>query len=194
MVSKQQMQPPYNWRSRIFRCITEKYSTHMKLSDRKHVKIKGQGVVGVSTDGGNKKHIRNVYYSSKISQNLSSVEQMMKNGYKLNFYNDRCDIIDKNSNMKVYFLDNKSDAFNTFLHFKAFVEKQSGCSIKTLRTNRGGEFIYKPFLKYCKENRIKWQLTMRYTLQQNEVSERKNQTIKEMAHSMLKGKGLPNKF
>jgi len=32
----------------------------------------------------------------------------------------------------VYFLDSKSNAFNTFLHFKALVEKQSGCLIKTI--------------------------------------------------------------
>ena len=94
----------------------------------------------------------------------------------------------------IYFLDKKSEAFTKFLHFKALVENQSGCKLKTLRTDRGGEFIYKPFLNYCKEQGINRQLTIRHTPQQNGVAERKNRTIVEMARSMLKGKELPNSF
>jgi hypothetical protein len=56
------------------------------------------------------------------------------------------------------------------------------------------EFIYKPFLDYYKVNDIQRQLTVRHTPQQNGVAERKNRTIEEIARSMLKGKGLPNKF
>ena len=47
--------------------------------------------------------------------------------------------------MWIYFLDQKSEAFTFFLQFKALVERQSGYQMKTLRTDRGGEFIYKPF-------------------------------------------------
>ena len=75
-----------------------------------------------------------------------------------------------------------------------FIQLQSACQIKTLRIDRGGEFIYKPFLDYCKENGIQRQLTARHTPQQNGVVERKNRVIEEMAKSMLKGKRLPNKF
>ena len=46
--------------------------------------------------------------------------------------------------------------------------------MKTLRTNRGGEFIYKPFMQYCKENGIQRQLIVQRTPQQNGVAERKN--------------------
>lgn len=81
-----------------------------------------------------------------------------------------------------------------FLQFKALLERQSGKEIKILRTDRGGEFIYTPFLDYCKEKGIERHLTVRHTPQQNGVAERKNRTIVEMARSMLKGKGLPNKF
>jgi hypothetical protein len=45
-----------------------------------------------------------------------------------------------------------------------------------------------------KKNDIQRQLIVRHTPQQNGVAERKNRTIEEMARSMLKGKGLPNKF
>ncbi|KAG6468657.1 hypothetical protein ZIOFF_073346 [Zingiber officinale] len=61
----------------------------------------------------------------------------------------------------VYFLEKKSEAFTTFLSFKANAEKQSGYQIKTLRTDREGEFIYKPFLDYCKQQGIQRQLTVK---------------------------------
>lgn len=96
--------------------------------------------------------------------------------------------------MWIYFLSEKSEAFSFFLQFKALVERQSGCLIKTLRTDRGGEFIYNAFMTHCRENGIQRQLTVKYTPQQNGVAERKNRTIVEMARSMLEQKGLPKKF
>ncbi|KAH9726202.1 hypothetical protein KPL70_008169 [Citrus sinensis] len=94
--------------------------------------------------------------------------------------------------MWIYFLSEKSEAFSTFLQFKALAERQSGCKMKTLRTDRGGEFIYTPFMNYCRDNGIQRQLTVSRSPQQNRVAERKNRTIVEMARSMLKGKGIPN--
>lgn len=79
--------------------------------------------------------------------------------------------------MWLYILEKKSEAFPVFLKFQALVERQSGRLIKTLRTDRGGEYIYTPFLEYCKEKGIKRQLTVRKTPQQNGVAERKNRTI-----------------
>ncbi|KAL9413504.1 hypothetical protein AB3S75_042066 [Citrus x aurantiifolia] len=94
--------------------------------------------------------------------------------------------------MWIYFLNEKSEAFSNFLRFKALAERQSGCKMKTLRTDRGGEFIYTPFMNYCRDNGIKKQLTISQSPQQNGVVERKNRTIVEVARSMLKGKGIPN--
>lgn len=92
----------------------------------------------------------------------------------------------------IYFLNQKSDAFSIFLEYKALVEKESGFQIKSLRTDRGGEFIYHPFMEFCRKEGIKRQLTVSRSPQQNGVAERKNRTIVEMARSMLKGKNLPN--
>lgn len=75
--------------------------------------------------------------------------------------------------MWVYFLSEKSEAFSAFLKFKAIVEKHSGHQIKTLRKDRGGEFIYTPFMEYCRDNGIQRQLTIRRCPQQNDVAERK---------------------
>jgi len=74
------------------------------------------------------------------------------------------------------------------------MENQSGLCIKVLRTHRGGEYISKEFLCFCRENGIHKQFTARYTLQQNGVVERKNRTIMDMARSMLKSKSLPNDY
>ena len=40
-----------------------------------------------------------------------------------------------------YFLKQKSDAFLVFQQFKALVEKEFGSSIRTLRTDNGGNFV-----------------------------------------------------
>ncbi|CAA7045430.1 unnamed protein product [Microthlaspi erraticum] len=63
-----------------------------------------------------------------------------------------------------------------------------------MRSDRGGEFMSKEFLKYCEDNDIRRQLTMPRTPQQNGVAERKNRTILEMARSMLKSKNLPKEL
>lgn len=83
--------------------------------------------------------------------------------------------------MWIYFIDQKSDASNVFIQFNALVERQSGYMIKTLRTDREGEFIYKLFMEHCRNECIKRQLTVSRTPQHNCVAERKNRTIVEMA-------------
>ena len=93
--------------------------------------------------------------------------------------------------MWVYFIQQKSDAFSCFKEFKALVEKQSGHSLKILRTDRGGEFNGHIFINFCNDHGIKKELTVRHTPQQNGVAERKNRTIVEMARSMLQHKNLP---
>ena len=50
----------------------------------------------------------------------------------------------------VYFLKEKSEAFAAFEKFKALVEKQKGCSIKTIRRDWEGEYTSREFEKYCK--------------------------------------------
>ena len=94
----------------------------------------------------------------------------------------------------VYFLKYKSESFDCFKKFKALVEKQSGRSIKVLRTDRGGEFLSKEFNDFCDEHGILRQLTAPYTPEQNGVAERKNRTVVEMARCMLKQKGMPDSF
>ncbi|KAL0418689.1 UNVERIFIED_CONTAM: Retrovirus-related Pol polyprotein from transposon TNT 1-94 [Sesamum radiatum] len=75
----------------------------------------------------------------------------------------------------VYFMREKSEVFKVFKKFKNLVEKQSGRSIKVLRSDRGKEYNNSEFNKFCEEEGIEHQTTVSYNPQQNGVSERKEQ-------------------
>jgi len=93
-----------------------------------------------------------------------------------------------------YFLVEKSEAFATFESYKARVEKEIGAFIKSLRTDRGGEFTSQEFTNFCDKHGIQRQLTAAYTPQQNGVAEWKNRTIMNMVRNMLSEKQIPKKF
>ncbi|KAJ7958815.1 Retrovirus-related Pol polyprotein from transposon TNT 1-94 [Quillaja saponaria] len=94
----------------------------------------------------------------------------------------------------VYFLKKKSEAFEVFKKFKALVEKESGHVIKSLLSNRGGEFTSNEFNIFCETQGIRRPLTVPRTPQQNGVAERKNRTILNMARCLLKSKNMPKEF
>ena len=92
----------------------------------------------------------------------------------------------------MYFLQQKSDACDAFKRFKALVENQSERSIKTVRTDRGTEYVVCD--GFLQKHSINHQLTARYTPQQNGVVERKNRTVMDMVRCMLHLKKLPKGF
>nr|GEW75748.1 retrovirus-related Pol polyprotein from transposon TNT 1-94 [Tanacetum cinerariifolium] len=94
----------------------------------------------------------------------------------------------------VYFLKEKSQAFEAFKTFKAMVEKEKGLKIKPMRSDRGGEFLSKEFKFFCEDNGIRRFLMAPYSPQQKGVVERKNRTILYMVRSMLKTKKMPKEF
>ncbi|MCH81290.1 copia-type polyprotein, partial [Trifolium medium] len=94
----------------------------------------------------------------------------------------------------VYVLKDKAGAFEIFKVFKALVEKESGCPIICLRSDRGGEYTSNAFNEFCRVEGIKRQLTAAYTPQQNGVSERKNRTLLNIVRSMISAKGVPKQF
>lgn len=91
----------------------------------------------------------------------------------------------------VYFIKLKSEAFGYFQVFKALVEKSTGCKIKALCNDCGGEFFSNEFKAFCSELGIKRELTVSYIPQHNRVVKRKNRTTVEMARILLTTKGLP---
>ena len=85
----------------------------------------------------------------------------------------------------VYFIKAKSEVFQCFKKFKQHVEKQSGRSVKALRSDNGREYVNGEFNEFLVKNGIARQLTVPYSPQQNGVAERANRTLVEMARSML---------
>ena len=94
----------------------------------------------------------------------------------------------------VYFIKQKSQAYEVFLKFKHLVEKQCGCTLKALRTDRGGELTPRDFMKFCEDEGMRRELTTPYTSEQNGVAEKRNRIVVEMARSMLKKKYAPNQL
>jgi hypothetical protein len=94
----------------------------------------------------------------------------------------------------VFLLKRKSEVFETFLDYKAKVEKESGCCIKVIRTDNGGEFCNQKMDDYLRKAGIKHELTTAYTPQQNGGAERLNRTLVEKVRCLLRESGLPECF
>ncbi|GJX32914.1 retrotransposon protein, putative, ty1-copia subclass [Tanacetum coccineum] len=74
------------------------------------------------------------------------------------------------------------------------VENQLGKTIKSLRSDRGGEYMSQEFLDHLKEHGIIAHRTPPYTPQNNGVSERRNRTLLDMVRSMMSQTTLPKSF
>ncbi|GKA99606.1 retrotransposon protein, putative, ty1-copia subclass [Tanacetum coccineum] len=85
----------------------------------------------------------------------------------------------------VYLLKHKHEVFETFKVFQKEVENQLGKTIKSLHSDRGGEYMSQEFLDYLKEHEIIAHRTPPYTPQHNGVSERRNRTLLDMVRSMM---------
>ena len=91
----------------------------------------------------------------------------------------------------VIFLKSKSDAFKAFVDWLAYVEKETGHKLCTIRTDNGGEYLSQLWNKYLKECGIRHELTSPYTPEQNGVSECQNRTIFDHVRTILINSGLP---
>lgn len=89
-------------------------------------------------------------------------------------------------------LKDKGEAFDKFKKFREIVERETGTRIKTLRTDRGGEFCSREFQAFCETYGITRHLTAPYSPQQNGVVERRNRTLLGMTRSILKHMSVPN--
>ena len=88
----------------------------------------------------------------------------------------------------VYFFKEKLEVTGIFKKFETLVEKKSGKHTNIIGSGRRKEYNLHEFDKFCEDESIKQQLTIKYSLQQNGMSQRKNKTIMEIARSMLKKK------
>ena len=74
------------------------------------------------------------------------------------------------------------------------VEKQLGKPIKTLRSDRGGEYLDQEFQEFLIEEGVVSQLIAPDTPQWNGVAEMRNQTLLDMMRSILSYSSLPTSF
>nr|GEX24373.1 hypothetical protein [Tanacetum cinerariifolium] len=85
----------------------------------------------------------------------------------------------------VYLLKHKHEVFETFKVFQKEVKNQLGKTIKSLRFDRGGEYMSQEFLDHLKDHGIIAHRTPPYTPQHNGVSKRKNRTLLDMGCEAL---------
>ena len=82
-------------------------------------------------------------------------------------------LIDDHSRyMWTILIQEKSETFDKFKHFKVVTEQETREVLKTFRTDRVGEFMSQKFQDYCNKNGIQRHLTAPYSPQQNGVVER----------------------
>ena len=91
-------------------------------------------------------------------------------------------------------MGHKSEAFEKFKEFKAEVESHRGRSIKSLRSDHGGEYLLGEFRQFLEDHGITSQLAAPGQPQQNGVAERQNRTLLEMVKSMMSYASLPVSF
>ncbi|GJV21188.1 retrotransposon protein, putative, ty1-copia subclass [Tanacetum coccineum] len=82
----------------------------------------------------------------------------------------------------VYLLKHKHEVFETFKLFQKEVENHIEKTIKSLRSDHGGEYMSQEFLDHLKEHSIITHRTPPYTPQHNCMSERRNRTLLDMVH------------
>ena len=94
------------------------------------------------------------------------------------------------------FIDHKSRySWRYFLRYKshvkaAFLERESGKKLKTLHSDRGGEYMDGQLAAELKSRGISHTLSSPDTQQQNGVAERWNRTIIEAVRTSLHAAGL----
>nr|GEU77911.1 zinc finger, CCHC-type [Tanacetum cinerariifolium] len=103
----------------------------------------------------------------------------------------KCTTYDASRFCYVFLLHAKDESLDKFRIYKTEVELKQNDLIKTLRTDRGGEY-YDPVFFQSLE--IIYETTAPYTPQQNGVAERKSKALKKMVNSMLSYLGLSEGF
>jgi transposase InsO family protein len=91
-------------------------------------------------------------------------------------------------------LRSNDEAISFFKKIKALAESDQEVKLRAFRIDRGGEFNSFEFTTFCEEAGIRRNTTAPYSPQQNGVVERRNQTVVEMAHSLMKSMGVSATF
>ncbi|KAL0308170.1 UNVERIFIED_CONTAM: Retrovirus-related Pol polyprotein from transposon TNT 1-94 [Sesamum calycinum] len=96
----------------------------LKLGDDKGVRAEAVGIINLVVSDRVRLELKDCYFVPSMIKNIISIP----------------------------LLDNKSEAFVRFKEFRLEVENQTGHKIKTLQSDRGGEYLSGEFIDYLKEN------------------------------------------
>nr|XP_033511896.1 uncharacterized protein LOC117272989 [Nicotiana tomentosiformis] len=77
----------------LFKEFTSMGNKKVRIGNGDYILAKGKGTIAIATNSGTKQ-ISNVLYVPDIEQNLLSVEQLMKKGFKVSFEDKHCFIYD----------------------------------------------------------------------------------------------------
>ena len=99
---------------------------------------------------------------------------------------------DYSRHTRIHLLVHKSDAYQAYLTYEAWLNTQHKANIKVLRSDRGGEYLSGEFSKHLQEKGTIRHLTVHDTPQQNGIAERLNRTLLEHTRAMLHAAKLPN--
>jgi transposase InsO family protein len=94
----------------------------------------------------------------------------------------------------IYHLHQKSDAFSTFVKFKALVENQFSHPIKQFQFDGGGEYTSLQFQSFLTQHGIDFRKSCPYTSPQNGLAERKLRHILETGLTLLAHANLSKKY
>jgi len=93
-----------------------------------------------------------------------------------------------------YSLPQKIMLIFVFKKFAKVIQNEKGCRISTIKSDHGGEFQNERFDKFCEKHGIKHNFSALRTPQQNEVVERKNRSLEELARTLMNATDLPKYF
>jgi transposase InsO family protein len=95
---------------------------------------------------------------------------------------------------KVYFMKNKSEAFDKFKEFELYTTNEYDNSLGTLRSDNGGEYLSQEFESYLQSKEINHELSAPYSPAQNGIAEILNRTLTESARAMMSQAGLSEHY
>ncbi|KAE8218105.1 hypothetical protein CF319_g7952 [Tilletia indica] len=90
----------------------------------------------------------------------------------------------------IFMMKSKAEAFEIIRTHCAFMERQRGNKVRTIRSDNGGEFTSNEAKAWARANGIEWQYTTPYTSIQNGIAERMNRTIQDKARAIMHASGV----
>ena len=88
-------------------------------------------------------------------------------------------------------MKSKDEAFSQYVILQTSLQTQHGVTVKTLHSDRGGEFLSGEFTAYLERLGTKRRLTVHDTPEHNGIAERTHRTLLNAVRSLLISSGLP---